>query len=152
MSDNFSGFAAKSFRVGISDCWFIETRFLIRRKIYPTFSVTAIDSPALLSRTTSVPISPLPLLHIRQHVRIHIQGQGDAGVAEAFVDDFRVFTRLQQQRRAGVPQIVQTNRFVQPRLPQGRFEMALCQVLQLQRRSQVRTKYQIVVVPFRAEQ
>lgn len=45
-------------------------------------------------------------LHAGQDVFVDIHGERDAGVAEAFADDFGVDALLQQDRGAGVAQVV----------------------------------------------
>lgn len=44
------------------------------------------------------------LLHRRSDVAVDVDGRGDRGVPEAFLDDLRVLAELQQQGRVGVPQ------------------------------------------------
>ena len=60
------------------------------------------------------------LLHARQHVRIQIERDADAGMAEPFAGDFRMHAGGEQMRGVAVPQIVQPNarqRHGRPRQP-----------------------------------
>ncbi len=46
-------------------------------------------------------------VHRRQHVRVGVQRHGDIGVTEAIGDDLDGDAGLEQQRRVGVPQVME---------------------------------------------
>jgi hypothetical protein len=57
-------------------------------------------------------------LHVRQDVRVDFHRHRDRRVAEPLADDVHRRSRLQQQRRAGVPQTVELDPPARP--PPGR--------------------------------
>jgi hypothetical protein len=60
------------------------------------------------------------LLHRWQDVRVGVERHGDAGVPEPLGCDLGVYPAAQQQRRGGVPEIVEPQRVGEPRLAEQR--------------------------------
>ena len=67
------------------------------------------------------------LLHVREQVRVDVQGDADGGVSEHLGDDLGVDVLREQQRGAGMAEVVKANLW-QPRVLQERLEGAVAEV------------------------